>query len=118
MLAKADKQSLYVISAWDSEKLAGLIRGVGDDASILFIQDILVDSRYKRKGIGSALLKQILQRFSHVRQVILQSNASDQSVHAFYEHIGFREACDYGVKCYVINQSQVAFNPCRGFQFL
>ena len=47
MLEVAYKNSLHIIGAFnDDEKLIGVLRGVGDGASILFIQDILVYPEY------------------------------------------------------------------------
>ena len=42
-LELAIKQSLSTLSVWQDKTLVGLIRVVGDDATILYIQDILVD---------------------------------------------------------------------------
>ena len=43
MLKEAYKNSLHILAALNEEgKLLGVLRAVGDGASILFIQDILV----------------------------------------------------------------------------
>ena len=51
-LMEAIKNSLMVVSAWDDNKLVGLIRVIGDKYVILYIQDILILKDYKRNGIG------------------------------------------------------------------
>ena len=48
-LMNALKKSLMVVTAWESDKLVGLIRVVGDGLTIIYIQDILVKRAYKRK---------------------------------------------------------------------
>ncbi len=45
-LDKAVKNSLFNIGAFDGNELVGLIRVVGDDVSIIYIQDILVKENY------------------------------------------------------------------------
>ncbi|MBU3209745.1 GNAT family N-acetyltransferase [Clostridium algidicarnis] len=87
--------SLMVISAWDNDKLIGLIRVVGDGITIIYIQDILVLDSYKRKGIGTKLLKDILDKYSKVRQKVLLTDDAEET-RGFYESNGF-VSCDKGV---------------------
>lgn len=93
-LNNALRTSLGVISAWDGEKLVGLIRVVGDGLTILYIQDILVLNAYQNQGIATKLMEQVMQKYEHVRQkVLLTEEAPD--VRHFYEKNGF-ESCDKG----------------------
>ncbi len=87
--------SLMVISAWDKDKLIGLIRVVGDGITIIYIQDILVLDSYKRRGIGTKLLKDILEKYSKVRQKVLLTEEGEET-RGFYEANGF-VSCDKGV---------------------
>ena len=51
MLKAAYKNSLHILGAFNEEgKLVGVLRAVGDGASILFIQDILVYPEYPSSG--------------------------------------------------------------------
>ncbi|MFH5835484.1 GNAT family N-acetyltransferase [Proteiniclasticum sp. C24MP] len=94
LLKGAIMKSLDVITAWEGEELVGLIRTIGDGLTILYIQDILVQTDYQNKGIGSRLLQEILDKYSLVRQkVLLTEEAKD--VRAFYEKNGFH-SCDRG----------------------
>mgnify|MGYP001756836947 FL=1 len=52
--------SLKVLAAYKNDELVGIIRAVGDGYTVVFIQDILVLPEYQRQGIGSALLKAIV----------------------------------------------------------
>lgn len=70
-LSKAVENSLYVMSAWDDDRLVGLIRAVGDQETILYIQDILVNPEYQNQGIASHLLNECLDMYKHVRQKVL-----------------------------------------------
>jgi len=93
-LIESIKASLTVISAWDNQKLIGLIRVVGDGITIVYIQDILVLDSYKRKGVGSKLLKYILEDYKNVRQKVLLTDDSEET-RGFYEANGF-VSCDKG----------------------
>ena len=94
LLQQALLQSLDVISAWDGERLVGLIRTVGDGLTILYIQDILVLGAYQNQGIATKLLQMAMQKHKTVRQkVLLTEEAPD--VRHFYEKNGF-ESCDKG----------------------
>ena len=72
-LKEAIKNSLFNIGAFDGEELVGLIRVVGDNISIIYIQDILVKENYQRLGIGSNLLQLVLNRYNNVRQIVLMT---------------------------------------------
>ena len=94
-LRKGFEQSLLVLAAYEDDELTGIIRVVGDGATIVFVQDILVFPEYQRKGIGTALLKEILDRYGHVRQIELATDSTPKTI-AFYESIGFRKMEDLG----------------------
>ena len=89
MLEVACKNSLDIIGAFnDEEKLVGVLRAVGDGASILFIQDILVTPEYQHQGIGTKLLQQTLEKYMNVYQIQLATDDSSKTV-SFYESNGF-----------------------------
>ena len=89
MLEVAYKNSLHIIGAFNNdEKLIGVLRGVGDGASILFIQDILVYPEYQHQGIGTKLLQMILEKYKNVYQIQLATDDSTKTV-SFYESNGF-----------------------------
>jgi len=93
-LFDAIKNSLTVITAWHNENLVGLVRAVGDGHTILYIQDILVHTNYKRQGIGSKLLNQLLALYPNVRQKVLLTDDTE-ATRAFYQSNGFT-SCDDG----------------------
>ena len=68
------KNSMLVLAAYDGEELLGIIRTVGDGATIVFVQDILAFPDKQRQGIGTALLKEILNRYPNVRQIELATD--------------------------------------------
>lgn len=87
--------SMPLLAAYEGEQLLGIIRAVGDGHTIVFIQDILVFPEHQRKGIGSALLKAILDKYSHVRQIELATDNTRKTI-SFYKSMGFREMSEIG----------------------
>lgn len=89
MLEEAYKNSLHILGAFNNdEKLIGVLRGVGDGASILFIQDILVYPEYQHQGIGTKFLQMTLEKYKNVYQIQLATDDSTKTV-SFYESNGF-----------------------------
>ena len=89
MLEVAYKNSLHVLAAFNEKGiLVGVLRAVGDGASILFIQDILVYPEYQHQGIGTKLLQETLEKYKNVYQIQLATDDSTKTV-SFYESNGF-----------------------------
>ena len=95
-LRKGYENSLLTLAAYEGETLLGIIRAVGDGATIVFIQDILVYPAYQGQGIGTALLRALLGRFQNVRQIELATDNTPKTV-AFYKSLGFWEFSDIGM---------------------
>lgn len=93
-LEQAFHQSLFVMAAYDEDRLVGLIRVVGDGLTIVFIQDLLVYPHYQRQGIGRSLLQKTLERFKDVYQIQLATEQTDKNL-AFYRELGFRRQEDF-----------------------
>lgn len=88
-LSKAITNSTFVLEARTPEGLlVGLLRGLSDDSSILYLQDILVRPAWQRMGVGRALLQECLDRYRHVRQKVLLTDDLPAQ-HRFYESMGF-----------------------------
>ena len=95
VLEQGYKNSLLVLAAYEKDELLGIIRVVGDGHTIVFVQDILVFPNYQRKGVGTALLKAVLDRYPEVRQIELVTDNTPKTV-AFYKSLGFREFSEIG----------------------
>ena len=93
MLKKAFENSLLTLGAYDGDKLVGVIRTVGDGYSIVFIQDILVFPEYQRRGIGTRLIREIMDRFSEVYQLQLMTDNTPKTI-SFYQSVGFVKGDD------------------------
>lgn len=99
-MAKLLPNSLWYLAAYDDDRLVGLIRAIGDDASIAYIQDILVHPDYQRQGIGRTLVDRALKRFDHLRQLVLITDDLPETK-AFYEAVGFQAIAQTGGACFV-----------------
>lgn len=95
MLLKAYENSLLTLGAYDGDTLVGVIRAVGDGFSVVFIQDILVFPEYQRRGIGTRLLREVMDRYPYVYQLELMTDNTPKTV-SFYQSVGFVKADDMG----------------------
>lgn len=57
------KNSLFMVSLYDKEKLIGFGRVVGDGGITYIVSDIMVDEEYKRKGYAEQIMKAIDRYF-------------------------------------------------------
>ncbi len=80
-------RSQITLGVWDEDRLIGFSRVTSDDMYRALIDDVVVDSAYRGRGIASGMLKKLLIRLQHVEQVMLDC-APDLS--AFYARFGFR----------------------------
>lgn len=87
--------SLLVLAAYEGDELLGVVRTVGDGFTVVFVQDLLVDPAYQGKGVRSALLTAVLERFPHVRQIELVTDDTERTV-AFYRAMGVSKLSEIG----------------------
>lgn len=93
-LVRAIAQSSFCATARDDAgTLVGLTRVVSDDATIAYIQDVLVRPDAQGRGVGRALIEAALARYAHVRQIVMITD-DEPGQRAFYESLGFTEGTD------------------------
>lgn len=92
-LVKAMHNSTAVISAWDGEKLVGLVRGLDDGATVAFIHYLLVRPEYQKFHIGTELMNRLLMRYQNLLYVKIAP--SDPNTIPFYKRFGFRQYDNY-----------------------
>lgn len=97
MLREAFAGSRDVLAAYDGTQLVGILRAVGDGASILYVQDILVQPRWQRRGVGSALMQALLARWPQIYQTMLCTDDTPKTVN-FYESLGFTDLRALGAR--------------------
>ena len=100
ILKEAYQHSLYILGAYLEEELVGIIRVVGDGASIIFVQDLLVHPEYQRKGVGRLLLLEILEKYQQVHQKVLLTDNTEKTK-AFYKKVGMTPLAETNGLCFV-----------------
>ncbi len=88
-LRSALEGSDFLVIAEENNALIGLARALSDDASIVYIQDILVRPSHQGRGIGKGLVRAILKRYEHVRQKVLLTDDRPEQLQ-FYASLGFK----------------------------
>lgn len=64
---KALEHSLYIVGAYEDDKLIGMGRIVGDGAVICYVQDLIVIPKYQHKQIGSLILSSLIEYTDKLR---------------------------------------------------
>ncbi len=100
ILKEAYENSLCVLGAYDYDKLVGIIRAVGDAKTIVFVQDIIVLPKYQRKGIGTKLLKTLMDKYKDVYQMELLTDNTEKTK-AFYRSVGFINSDEVGCVSFI-----------------
>jgi len=80
-----------VYTAWDGEKLIGLICAMDDGIMTAYVHYLLVNPEYHHQGIGKKLVEMMKEKYkNYLRTVIVAYN--DEV--GFYESCGFKRAED------------------------
>lgn len=82
-LAQLVRGSLYVVSAWDDDRLVGFARAISDGASNAYISTVAVLPEYQKRGIGRELIRRLLDGRDHL-QFVLHAN---ERAYPFYLHL-------------------------------
>jgi aralkylamine N-acetyltransferase len=85
---KALEGSFFCICAYDGDKLIGFGRVNSDGVIYAGIYDVIVSPNYQHQGIGSNIVKKIVEycRLHHIRSIYLFSADGKKG---FYEKLGF-----------------------------
>jgi len=78
--------STLVISAWDNEKLIGVVRVLSDKLIRSIIYDLVIFPEYQQKGIGQELLKRCNEHFPNSEWLV----QTTKEISPYYEKIGFK----------------------------
>ena len=90
-LVVAMKNFKTVFSAWDGNKLVGLICAMDDGIMNAYVHYLLVDPAYHGKTIGRTLVQMVKEYYKDYLRISVI--AYDQEAH-FYEDCGFARGAD------------------------
>lgn len=88
-LQQAFSHSDKVITAWDGDKLVGLINSIADGSLTAYIPYLLVHPDYQKQGIGRKLVKMIVSEYESYERIAL---LTEKDTVDFYRKCGFLEA--------------------------
>lgn len=86
-LKKALDQCETVFTAWDGEKLVGLINAIDDGELTAYVHYLCVSPKYQGMGIGSKLLDFVKEKYKNYLYIILI--AENEPLVAFYQNNHF-----------------------------
>ena len=81
------ENSQIVVTAWDEEIMVGFARCTTDYVFNGQINNVVVDSKYRRKGIGKVLINKILDSSRQVTYILRGSIGNEE----FYRGLGFED---------------------------
>ena len=87
-LYKALLNSSRVITAWDGDRLIGLIRLMDDSELVCFINYVLVHPEYHGRGIAGQLLEMVKDAYKSYLYINVMIGESKNAT--FYEKHGFK----------------------------
>lgn len=68
-------------------------RAISDRASDAYIQDVTVVPGFQRRGIGSAIIRKLIERL-HRDGLFWIGLIAERNSHGFYERLGFKRMAD------------------------
>lgn len=71
----AYENSQIVISAWDKNKLIGIIRALTDKKVSGVIFGLLINKNYQKKGLGKKLLNKCMSKYPKIRWYVWAGNS-------------------------------------------
>lgn len=80
-----------VFSAWDGDKLVGMICAMDDGIMNAYVHYLLVRPEYQLKGIGKELVERIKNHYKDYMRIVVVAYDDELK---FYEYCGFEKAED------------------------
>lgn len=78
--------STLVISAWENERLIGVVRVLSDKMFRSIIYDLLVLPEFQNKGIGKELIKRCIEHFPNSEWLV----QTTEKISSYYEKNSFK----------------------------
>ena len=90
-LTVAMRNSSTVFSAWDGDKLVGLVNALDDGIMTAYVHYLLIMPEYQHRGIGKKLIEKIAEKYKAYLRIVLVAYDKETG---FYEHCGFEAGED------------------------
>ena len=90
-LVVAMKNFKTVYSAWDNDKLAGMICAMDDGIMNAYVHYLLVNPKYQGQGIGRKLVELIKDKYKDYLRIAVIGYNDEMN---FYENCGFKKSDD------------------------
>lgn len=87
-LHKALMNSSTVFTAWDSNRLVGLVRLLDDSEMIAYMHYVLVHPDYQGRRIAGTLIKKVKEKYKNYLYIEVMPEESKNA--AFYQKHGFQ----------------------------
>lgn len=87
-LYEAIMNSHSVVTAWDGDRLVGLINALSDGALTTYFPYVLSDPAYQGNGIGTVMMEMMLEKYKDFYTKVLVSYPEAVD---FYRQLGFNE---------------------------
>ena len=99
-LYRALMHSSTVITAWDGDRLVGLVRLLDDSELVAYMHYVLVDPAYHGKGIAGTMIGMVKEKYRDYLYIEIMPEKSKNA--AFYQRLGFSAMPD-GVSMQICN---------------
>ena len=81
-LAQLVRGSMFVVSAWEGDRLVGFARAISDGATNAYISTVAVLPECQKRGIGREVIQRLLAGHDGIQFVLHSEHASP-----FYRHL-------------------------------
>ena len=78
-----------VISAWDGDRLVGMVCAMDDGSMTAYVHYLLVDPAYQGQGIGRTLVAKVNGKYADYLRIVVVAYDGELD---FYERCGFSKA--------------------------
>ena len=90
-LVTAMKNFGTVYSAWDGDRLVGMICAMDDGAMTAYVHYLLVEPAYQGRSVGRTLVDMVKERYKDYLRIALIAYNNEL---ACYEKLGFKKSSD------------------------
>lgn len=90
-LVTAMKNFETVFSAWDGDRLVGMICAMDDGIMTAYVHYLLVNPDYQERHIGRELVRMAKEKYSDYLRIVVVAYNAEQT---FYKNCGFRKSDD------------------------